>query len=78
MYLGQRLNTSLGEVFLLEENKYGNYLILFTGDKFVKANKYYELNDLIVWEGGEYYNSLVDLMSALVNHSEFMEKSIEK
>lgn len=79
MHIGQVIKTSLGDVTVLEENKIGNYLILFTGDKFIKANRYFETDKgYIAWENGEYYNSLHDFMVALDRHSDCMEKATKK
>lgn len=60
--LGDKVKTSMGEAIVLEENTYGNYLIILVDDKIVKANKYFKSDDKIVWENGEYYSSLHELM----------------
>ena len=65
MILGDKIKTSMGEAVVLEENKYGNYLIILVDNKIVKANKYFKLDDKIVWEGGEYYSSFHDYIVSM-------------
>lgn len=76
MYIGQKIKTSLGEctVLYLLNNRHGNYLILFTGDKFVKANDYIVRDDFVYWHSGNYYNSFLELA---LDIDEWVEKSIE-
>ena len=67
MELGQRINTSLGEVIILDIKR--NYLILFRTDvnQFIKANGYnYNTNtNNLSWGGGEYYQNFTDLVAGL-------------
>ena len=76
MYIGQKVKTSLGECTVLYSlnNKHGNYLILFTGDKFVKANNYVVSDDFVYWYSGDYYNSFIELA---LDVAEMVDKSIE-
>jgi len=75
MYIGKKVKTSLGECTVLYSlnNKHGNYLILFTGDKFVKANNYEVSDDFVYWHSGDYYNSFIDLA---LDIAEMVDKSI--
>lgn len=58
--LGDRIKTSMGDATVLEENIFGNYLLIQVGNKIVQANDYFENNGLVVWCGGDYYSSLHD------------------
>lgn len=76
MHIGQKIKTSLGECTVLYSlnNRHGNYLILFTGDKFVKANDYIVRDDFVYWNSGDYYNSFIELA---LDIAELVDKSIE-
>lgn len=75
MDIGQVIKTSFGECTVLYSlnNRYGNYLILFTGDKFVKANDYIVRDDFVYWNSGDYYNSFIELA---LDIAEMVDKSI--
>lgn len=75
MYIGQKVKTSLGECTVLYSlnNKHGNYLILFTGDKFVIANDYIVSDDFVYWHSGDYYNSFIELALYI---ADLVDKSI--
>lgn len=76
MHIGQKVNTILGECTVLYSlnNRHGKYLILFTGDKFVKANDYIIRDGFVYWQSGDYYNSFLELA---LDIAEWVEKSIE-
>lgn len=75
MDIGQVIKTSLGECTVLYSlnNRDGNYLILFTGDKFVKANDYIVRDDFVYWNSGDYYNSFIELA---LDIADLVDKSI--
>lgn len=65
MEIGKRINTSMGEVLILDVQE--KYLILFSEERkqFVKANGYKEDHEKVFWNGGDYYNSLNELIKNL-------------
>ncbi len=65
MNIGEMINTSMGQLLILDIQK--RYLILFDteGAKFIKANGYEVKQGKAHWNGGEYYNSLNDLIAGL-------------
>lgn len=74
MDIGQKIKTSLGECTVLYSlnNRHGNYLVLFTGDKFVIANDYIIRDDFVYWQSGDYFNSFLELalyIAEMVNKS---------
>ena len=73
MFIGQKVKTSLGECTVLYSHD--KFLILFTGDKFVKANNYVVsyVDDFVYWQSGDYYNSFIELA---LDIAEMVEKSI--
>lgn len=76
MYIGQKVKTSFGECTVLYSlnNRHGKFLILFTGDKFVKANDYIVRDDdFVYWHSGDYYNSFLELA---LDIAEMVDKSI--
>lgn len=75
MDIGQKIKTSLGECTVLysSNNRHGNYLILFTGDKFIKSNDYIIRDDFVYWNSGDYYNSFIELV---LDMAELVDKSI--
>lgn len=67
IYLGDIVQSSLGEVIVLDIQD--NYLIIFkaNGPEFVKANGYEFRNNKLIWSSGEYYSSLTDLIDGIEN-----------
>lgn len=65
MKIGERINTSLGELLILDIQD--NYLILFNEyeNKFIKANGYQEDYEKVFWNNGEYYFTLHELIENL-------------
>ena len=66
MELGKRIDTSMGELLILDIQE--SYLILFddAGQKFIKANGYdKDQQGKYYWNGGEYYQNFTDLVAAL-------------
>ena len=65
MKIGEKINTSMGEVLILDIQE--KYLILFSEERkqFVKANGYKEDYGNVFWNGGDYYNSLNELIKNL-------------
>ena len=74
MKIGEKVNTSLGQILVLDVQK--DYLILFDNlnNRFVKANNWQEDYEKVFWNGGEYYDSLNELIDSLNKD----EKNIEK
>jgi len=62
MKVGEKINTSLGNILVLDVKD--NYLILFDeiNNKFVKANEWQEDYEKVFWKQGEYYNSIDELI----------------
>lgn len=70
--IGSKFNTGAGECIVLYVNP--KYLILFNGEKFIKANDYnYNIDESkLFWSSGEYYDSFIQLaldISDLVDRS---------
>ena len=67
LQMGDKVQSSLGEVLILDVQ--GDYLILFriNGPEFIKANGYEFSNNKLTWNSGEYYSSLEDLINGIRN-----------
>lgn len=67
MKVGEKVNTNLGKVLVLDIKK--DYLILFNESegKFIKANDWQEDYEKIFWGQGEYYNNLDDLIKNIID-----------
>lgn len=68
MNIGSKIyiNDSIGEVIILDIQE--DYLILFRPERgqFIKANGYNKaVGNKLVWNNGEYYNSLKELMESI-------------
>ena len=67
MNIGDKIyvNDSIGNVIILDLQK--NYIILFRLERvqFIKANGYEIKNNRLIWNDGEYFNSLNELVNAL-------------
>lgn len=71
--IGSKFNTGSGECVVLYVNP--EYLILFNGEKFIKANDYnYDIDESkLYWSHGTYYNSFINLA---LDISDLVDKSI--
>lgn len=70
--IGCKFDTGVGECVVLYVNP--KYLILFNGEKFIKANDYnYDIDESkLYWSQGTYYDNFIELaldISDLVNKS---------
>lgn len=65
MRAGKRVTTSLGELIVLDVQE--EYLVLLNEEdgKFIKANTYYYSGNKVVWNEGEYYSRLNDLIESV-------------
>lgn len=63
MEKGKNVKTSLGDSVVLFsiDSRYGKYVILFNGNKFIKASNYYIENDFVYWGNGQVYDSFLHL-----------------
>lgn len=66
MKIGEKINTSLGEVLVLDVQK--DYLILFDilNNRFIKANDWQKDYEKVFWGAGEYYNNLNELFENII------------
>ncbi len=71
--IGYKFNTGAGECVVLYVNP--KYLILFNGEKFIKANDYnYNIDEKkLYWGHGVYYDNFIELALDIVD---LVDKSI--